>query len=393
MQRAPLSIGDRFVNLSGGGAGYGEPLDRAPQDVLEDVIDGYAPRKSAWDTYGVRVRTGKVLELSPSGLPAPVSPEPRQLDHTEWPHPACSRPGKRAGRTQMNDTPRRGVRAVRIIARRRRALVALVAAVGCVIITACASSGSSTASSGTASGASSVSGTLSIGDTVAPPTLDPSQSASSNVDEIDRAVYDALVQFTNGPNPTLKPDLATSWTVSSNGLTYTFNLRSGVTFHNGAKVTAQDVKYSLDRIKSIGTGIYTELSAYASSKVIAPTKIVITLKPEPEFPRRPFRVYILNSALVQAHAGTNQCQTWLATHEAGSGPYELTQFVANESDSVADFKKYWGGWSGKHVADVVWHYYTKGQRSGSAAERHRRTSPRGFPPTLTRRSLRRAATP
>ncbi len=41
MQRAPLSIGDRFVNLSGGGAGYGEPLDRAPQDVLDDVIDGY----------------------------------------------------------------------------------------------------------------------------------------------------------------------------------------------------------------------------------------------------------------------------------------------------------------------------------------------------------------
>ena len=269
----------------------------------------------------------------------------------------------------MNDTPRRGARAVRIIARRRRALVALVAAVGCLIITACASSGSSTASSGTASGASSVSGTLSIGDTVAPPTLDPSQSASSNVDEIDRAVYDALVQFTNGPNPTLKPDLATSWTVSSNGLTYTFNLRSGVTFHNGAKVTAQDVKYSLDRIKSIGTGIYTELSAYASSKVISPTKIVITLSsPYRTFLDALSRVYILNSALVQAHAGTNQGQTWLATHEAGSGPYELTQFVPNESVSVADFKKYWGGWSGKHVADVVWHYYTNGSSEVEALQ-------------------------
>src|SRR5580693_7412524 len=250
----------------------------------------------------------------------------------------------------MNDTPRRGARAVRIIARRRRALVALVAAVGCLIITACASSGSSTASSGTASGASSVSGTLSIGDTVAPPTLDPSQSASSNVDEIDRAVYDALVQFTNGPNPT-------------------FNLRSGVTFHNGAKVTAQDVKYSLDRIKSIGTGIYTELSAYASSKVISPTKIVITLSsPYRTFLDALSRVYILNSALVQAHAGTNQGQTWLATHEAGSGPYELTQFVANESVSVADFKKYWGGWSGKHVADVVWHYYTNGSSEVEALQ-------------------------
>jgi peptide/nickel transport system substrate-binding protein len=270
----------------------------------------------------------------------------------------------------MNDKPRRSVRVGRTVARHHRASVALVAAVGCLIITACASSGSSTAqSSGTSSGASSVSGTLSIGDTVAPPTLDPSQSASSNIDEIDRAVYDALVQFTNGPSPTLQPGLATSWTVSSNGLTYTFNLRSGVTFHNGAKVTAQDVKYSLDRIKSIGTGIYTELSAYASSKVISPTKIVITLSsPYRTFLDALSRVYILNSALVQAHAGTNQGQTWLATHEAGSGPYELTQFVPNESVSVASFKKYWGGWSGKHAANVVWHYYTNGSSEVEALQ-------------------------
>ena len=270
----------------------------------------------------------------------------------------------------MNDKPRRSVRVGRTLARHRRASVALVAAVGCLIITACASSGSSTAqSSGTSSGSSSVSGTLSIGDTVAPPTLDPSQSASSNVDEIDRAVYDTLVQFTNGPSPTLQPDLATSWTVSSNGLTYTFNVRSGVTFHNGAKVTAQDVKYSLDRIKSIGTGIYTELSAYASSKVISPTKIVITLSsPYRTFLDALSRVYILNSALVQAHAGTNQGQTWLATHEAGSGPYELTQFVPNESVSVAYFKKYWGGWSGKHAANVAWHYYTNGSSEVEALQ-------------------------
>ena len=142
-----------------------------------------------------------------------------------------------------------------------------------------------------------------------------------------------------------------------------------MTFHNGAKVTAQDVKYSLDRIKSIGTGIYTELSAYASSKVISPTKITITLSsPYRTFLDALSRVYILNSALVQAHAGTNQGETWLATHEAGSGPYELTQFVPNESVSVAYFKKYWGGWSGKHVADVAWHYYTNGSSEVEALQ-------------------------
>ncbi|HEY7146855.1 MAG TPA: ABC transporter substrate-binding protein [Streptosporangiaceae bacterium] len=269
----------------------------------------------------------------------------------------------------MNDHQRRAARAASILARHRRTSTAFVAAAGCLIIAACGSSGTSGASGAQSPGGPAVSGTLSIGDTVAPPTLDPAHSDSSNVDEIDRAVYDTLVQFSNGPGPKLQPDLATSWTVSPDGLTYTFRLRQGVTFHNGAKVTAQDVKYSIDRIKSGGAGIYTELSAFASSKVLSPGKVVITLSsPYRTFLDALSRVYILNRALVQANAGTNQGQTWLATHEAGSGPYQLTQFVPNESVSVGYFKKYWGGWSGKHAANVTWHYYTNGSSEVQALQ-------------------------
>jgi peptide/nickel transport system substrate-binding protein len=259
---------------------------------------------------------------------------------------------------------------------RFRAYPAFIAAAACcvaVAVAACGSAGSSASSTSTSTSTStagsSVSGTLSIGDTVAPPTLDPAQSSSSNVDEIDRVVYDSLVQFTNGSDPQLTPDLATSWTISPNGLTYVFTLRPGVKFHAGGTVTATDVKYSLDRIKSLGLGIDTELSTYASSKVISPTKIEITLSsPYRTFLDALSRVYILDAAVVEQHAGNNQGQTWLATHEAGEGPYELTQFTPNESVTVSAFKGYWGGWAGSHVATATWHYYTEGSTEVEAME-------------------------
>jgi N-methylhydantoinase B len=64
MQRAPLAIGDRFINLSGGGGGYGDPLDRPAQLVLDDVLDGYVSEERAWTVYGVRVRGDVVIEIS-----------------------------------------------------------------------------------------------------------------------------------------------------------------------------------------------------------------------------------------------------------------------------------------------------------------------------------------
>ena len=50
----------------------------------------------------------------------------------------------------------------------------------------------------------------------------------------------------------LEPDLAENFTVSDDGLTYTFKLRDGVKFHNGRPVTASDVKYSLERAVNPG---------------------------------------------------------------------------------------------------------------------------------------------
>ncbi len=79
--------------------------------------------------------------------------------------------------------------------------------------------------------------------------LDPANATNSTVDQLLIGVYDALVQFKAGATePT--PQLAKSWTISDDGLTYTFTLRDDVVFHDGSKLTAADVKFTIDRLKA-----------------------------------------------------------------------------------------------------------------------------------------------
>ena len=79
-----------------------------------------------------------------------------------------------------------------------------------------------------------------------PRNLDPAFSTDIYSVTIIQQLFDGLVQFDQNLN--VVPAIATNWTVSSDGLTYTFDLREDVTFHNGRQVTAADFVYSFTRI-------------------------------------------------------------------------------------------------------------------------------------------------
>ena len=79
-----------------------------------------------------------------------------------------------------------------------------------------------------------------------PRTLDPAFSTDIYSVTLIQQIFDGLVQFDQNLN--VVPALATSWKVSSDGLVYTFNLRSNANFHNGRQVTAEDFVYSFTRI-------------------------------------------------------------------------------------------------------------------------------------------------
>jgi peptide/nickel transport system substrate-binding protein len=94
------------------------------------------------------------------------------------------------------------------------------------------------------------------------------------------AMHDAVVKPMPG-NP-MAPSLAESWTVSKDGLAYEFVLRKGVTFHNGDPVTADDVKFSLERYR--GGGAATLKARVAGVDVLDAQRVRIRLKqPWPDF--------------------------------------------------------------------------------------------------------------
>ena len=97
-------------------------------------------------------------------------------------------------------------------------------------------------------------------------TLDPAIGYDWKNWSVIKSVFDGLMDYKPGTTE-LVPDLAESYDVSADGLTYTFKLRHGVKFHNGREMTAADVKYSLERTcnpatQSPGAGYYGALKGF-----------------------------------------------------------------------------------------------------------------------------------
>ena len=80
-----------------------------------------------------------------------------------------------------------------------------------------------------------------------PTVLDPATALEGPVPLIARQVFDTLLQYRDGSSD-VEPGLATSWSVSRDGLSWTFRLRDGVRFHDGTPLTSRQVAESLDRI-------------------------------------------------------------------------------------------------------------------------------------------------
>ncbi|MGM9661925.1 MAG: ABC transporter substrate-binding protein [Oscillospiraceae bacterium] len=82
----------------------------------------------------------------------------------------------------------------------------------------------------------------------APASLDPATTVDGHSLMVETQLFSMLVDSCGGNSSEIKPDIAESWDISEDGLTYTFHLRDDVYFHNGKLLTASDVAYTFERV-------------------------------------------------------------------------------------------------------------------------------------------------
>ena len=163
--------------------------------------------------------------------------------------------------------------------------------------------------------------TIQIGSLYEPQNLDNTAGGGQGVTEaFDGNVYEGLFRLTDSGE--VEPLLADSWTVSDDGLTYTFTLKPGVTFHSGKALTSEDVKYSIERIFAADSKSARKSSFGAIASIEAPAprhggghalRAVDLLHLQPGY------VWIVNNDA-----------TDLTTTEDGTGPYTLGRLDARQ---------------------------------------------------------------
>ncbi len=205
------------------------------------------------------------------------------------------------------------------------------------------SSGGSSTSTATAAAAATTSGakvqrggTLTFGYTAAPMKLDPIWSQALVDETVMVPMLEALARATrDGTN--VEPAVAQKWDVSTDGLTYTFNLRPNIKFHDGTAVTADDVVASLNRNKTMGDYMWQLKEASSIDKVDdATVKVVLTTKVASFLARMAVPANAVFPASLIQQTGKNEI-----TKPIGTGPFKLKEFVANDHITLAKNQYYW----------------------------------------------------
>jgi len=182
---------------------------------------------------------------------------------------------------------------------------------------------------------------------------DPATEYSNGIIAMSN-MYETLTRY-NSVTHSVGPLLATSWSKSPNGLTWTFQLRHGVYFHTGRLMTAQAAKAAIERTTKLNGGAAYIWSSVKTIDTPGPYTLVFRLKyPSPLDleASADYSAYIYDT---QA-AGSGNLTKWLnAGRDAGTGPYTVQTWNKGQEFEVTEtaFGKYWGGWSGAHYKKVV----------------------------------------
>ena len=211
-------------------------------------------------------------------------------------------------------------------------------------------------------------GTLLLSNGGDPPTLDMHQSATYLTEFVGSPCYSTLLRIDPTDVNKLVPDLAEKFEVSSDGMTITFHLHGSAEFHNGMPVTAEDVAFSLDRIRMPPKGIVSPRKGLLGNvKEVeakdARTVVVHLTAPQADFPfqvANPYNVIVPKKVVEPLDAsGQGMKRTVI-----GSGPFKLTQAVDGQIYELVRNEKYFGQ---KAYLDKIQMFPIKGEVERAAA--------------------------
>ncbi|WP_428928815.1 ABC transporter substrate-binding protein [Marinibacterium sp. SX1] len=169
-----------------------------------------------------------------------------------------------------------------------------------------------------------------------PPHLDPTSAAAQAIDQVVYTnIFEGLTRFMG--DGSVVPGLAESWDISDDGLTYTFHLRDGVTFHDGTTMDSADVKFSLDRARADDSQNAQKalFAGIASVETPDPLTAVVTLS-------EPNGSLLFNLAWGDAVIVAPETIETITTNPVGTGPYTFADWVQGDRIDLARNPDYWG---------------------------------------------------
>jgi peptide/nickel transport system substrate-binding protein len=176
-------------------------------------------------------------------------------------------------------------------------------------------------------------------------TLDPHSQNEGPTNAMNGTIYESLV--TRDAALALQPELAESWTPGEDG--WTFKLRQGVKFHDGADFTAEDVVFSFDRAKAESSDFKEQAKNVASVEVIDDYTVkLVTDGPNPILPNQLTSIYMMdkgwaeanNVALPQDFSAKEE--TFAVRNANGTGPFRLVSRAPDEMTVLERNGGWWG---------------------------------------------------